>query len=113
MDDIERGTPRTELEPSTHQCPVCEYPGLKTPPCATWPPPAGLEIQPPYEDTLGVPSYEVCPQCGFEFGNDDNPGTAEPVSFESYRADWERKGSQTFDPVLIAGRSLDQAATRR
>jgi hypothetical protein len=31
----------------------------------------------------------VCPQCSFEFGNDDNPGTAEPVSFEQYRAEYE------------------------
>lgn len=112
MDDFERGRPRIYMEEPSHQCPVCEYAGLTTPPYATWPPPTGLEIHPPYEETLGVPSYEVCPQCGFEFGNDDNPGTSEPVSFESYRADWECKGSPVFDPVLIAARSLDQAATR-
>jgi hypothetical protein len=54
----------------------------------------------------------VCPRCGFEFGNDDNPGTAEPLSFESYRAEWERNGRPVFDPALIAARSLDQAAAR-
>jgi hypothetical protein len=112
MDDFERGIQRIEMEPLTHQCPACEYPGLTTPPYATWPPPAGLESCPPYEDLLGVPSYEVCPQCGFEFGNDDNPGTAEPLSFESYRAEWERKGSPVFDPVLIAARSRHQPGTR-
>jgi hypothetical protein len=31
----------------------------------------------------------VCPQCSFEFGNDDNPGTAEPITFEQYRAEYE------------------------
>jgi hypothetical protein len=100
------------MEPFTHECPVCQYPGLMTRPYATWPPPAGLQIRPPYEDFLGVPSYEVCPRCGFEFGNDDNPGTAEPLSFESYRAEWERNGRPVFDPALIAARSLDQAAAR-
>jgi hypothetical protein len=38
---------------------------------------------------VGTPSYEVCPNCGFEFGNDDNPGgTAAPASFAEYRAEW-------------------------
>jgi hypothetical protein len=111
MDDIERGTPPNDIEPLTHQCPVCEYPGLTTPPYATWPPPTGLEIRPPYEALLGVPSYEVCPQCGFEFGNDDNPGTAAPVSFESHRAEWNRNGRPVFDAELIAAQSRHRAAT--
>ena len=78
-------------------CPVCSFPGLASPPYATWPPPDGIELTPPYEDQLGLPSYEVCPRCGFEFGNDDNPGTAEPSSFEQYREDWTAVGSQWFD----------------
>ena len=45
----------------------------------------------PYEDVLGRPSFEVCPGCDFEFGNHDNPGTAPPVSFEKYRAEWRRR----------------------
>jgi hypothetical protein len=73
-----------------HRCLGCK-------PYATWPPPAGLEISPPYEDVLGSPSYEVCPRCGFEFGNDDNPGTAPPHSFESYRVEWEQAGCPIFD----------------
>jgi hypothetical protein len=44
-----------------------------------------------------MPSYEVCPNCGFEFGNDDNPGTAAPSSFEQYRVEWESEGRQRFD----------------
>lgn len=51
---------------------------------------------PPYEDALGSPSYEACPNCGFEFGNDDNPGTAPPSSFAEYRAEWLAEGSQRF-----------------
>jgi hypothetical protein len=78
-------------------CPVCGSEELAVQPYATWPPPAGLRLLPPYEELLGRPSYEVCPNCGFEFGNDDNPGTAEPLSFEAYRAEWEAGGRRRFD----------------
>jgi hypothetical protein len=78
------------------ECPVCGSAELKRPPYATWPPPPGLALTPPYEDLLGRPSYEVCPNCGFEFGNDDNPGTAAPVSFAEYRAEWVAGGSVRF-----------------
>ena len=78
-------------------CPVCGYDKLTTKPYATWPPPQGQELSPPYEDLLGRPSYEVCACCGFEFGNDDNPGTAAPVSFEDYRTDWIERGRPWFD----------------
>jgi hypothetical protein len=81
-----------------YTCPVCAYDGLTTAPYQLWPPPADAVLNPPYEDMLGRPSYEVCPRCGFEFGNDDNPGTAEPESWEEYRADWESQGSPWFDP---------------
>jgi hypothetical protein len=53
-------------------------------------------LTPPYEDFLGRPSYEVCSRCGFEFGNDDNPGTGEPVSFEEYRREWKAEGRPRF-----------------
>lgn len=46
------------------------------------------DATPPYEDLLGRASYEVCPMCAYEFGNDDNPGTAPPTSFEDYRDEW-------------------------
>ncbi len=68
---------------------MCGSQNLTAKPHATWPPPDGAPLTPPYEDFLGQPSYEVCPTCGFEFGNDDNPGgTAPPVSFAEYRAGW-------------------------
>lgn len=76
-----------------YQCPVCSHPGLTSKPYEIWPPPAGLELTPPYEDLLGRPSYQVCPRCGFEFGNDDNAGTGAPTSFEEYRAEWKARGS--------------------
>lgn len=80
-----------------YTCPVCRRTGLTVRPYATWPPPEGVQLSPPYENMLGRPSYEVCPRCGFEFGNDDNPGTAEPVSFEDYRREWENDGRPWFD----------------
>lgn len=78
-------------------CPVCDYPGLTTAPYELWPPAKDLVLKPPYELQLGRPSYEVCPKCGFEFGNDDNPGTAEPASFEEYRAEWIDEGMPWFN----------------
>ena len=81
---------------TTFTCPVCNYPHLEHAPYETWPPPAGVELAPPYEDVLGAPSYAVCPLCGFEFGNDDNPGTAEGDSWESYRERWIGRGRPPF-----------------
>ena len=75
------------------ECPVCASCELTVKPYATWPPPEDVPLTPPYEEALGRPSYEVCPNCGFEFGNDDNPGTAAPSSFEQYRVEWEGQGS--------------------
>jgi rubredoxin len=80
-----------------YECPVCGFEGLASKPYAIWPPPAGTPLRPPYEDLLGLPSYEVCPRCGFEFGNDDNPGTAAPSSFEEYREEWIAEGKPWFD----------------
>jgi len=92
------------------ECPVCEFVGLQSKPYVTWPPPEGLPITPPYEDWLGEPSYEVCPLCGFEFGNDDNPGTCDPISFAEYRAEWEAEGR----PVMsVASVELANAGHKR
>lgn len=82
----------------TYECPVCDHPGLDCKPYASWPPPEGLALSPPYNEFLGMPSYEVCPQCGFEFGFDDDPGTDSPGdSFESYREKWIAEGRPWFD----------------
>ena len=76
---------------------MCGSDELTVKPYETWPPPDSVTLTPPYEDVLGTPSYEVCPNCGFEFGNDDNPGgTASPASFEEYRAEWTAEGSPRF-----------------
>jgi rubredoxin len=84
-----------------YQCPVCCMSLLESKPYDTWPPPVDLAIRPPYQDYLGRPSYEVCPRCGFEFGNDDDPGTAPGVSFEQYRVEWEAQGRPWFDKSVI------------
>ena len=78
-------------------CPVCGSAELASPPYAIWPPPTGVTITPPYEDFLGAPSYEVCPNCGFEFGFDDNPGAnVRADSFNVYRRSWEQSGAVRF-----------------
>lgn len=82
-----------------YACPVCGSVELTSKPYETWPPPEGLALSPPYEDLLGAASYEVCPNCGFEFGNDDNPGTAAPSSFEEYLKEWSDRGSPRFCPA--------------
>lgn len=76
-------------------CPVCGAVELTALPYENWTPGPVL-VAPPYEDHYGLPSYEVCPSCGFEFGNDDNPGTAEPSSFGDYRDEWVARGSPRF-----------------
>lgn len=61
-------------------CPVCGFSGLKNE---------------PYEGT--VPSYEICPCCGFEFGFDDY---SEGWTHEQYRDKWIQSGMIWFDPKL-------------
>src|SRR5262245_44602595 len=81
-----------------HVCPACGYRGLASAPYAHLPPPPWLKHPaPPYAAHYGMPSYEVCPCCGFEFGNDDEPGTAPGATFEDYRQDWISKGNNWFD----------------
>jgi hypothetical protein len=50
----------------------------------------------------------VCPQCSFEFGNDDNPGTAEPITFEQYRAEYEAAAAavELIDSIRAIGVSI-------
>lgn len=80
-----------------YECPVCGREVLSCKPYETWPPPEGIDLRPPYGDFLGQPSYEVCVSCGFEFGNDDEPGgTLVPDSFESYRERWIAGGRRWF-----------------
>lgn len=73
-------------------CPVCEEGELRARPYATWPPPPGVEVAPPYAEQLGSASYEVCSRCGYEFGYDDNPAGGPGQSFEDARRAWEADG---------------------
>lgn len=90
-----------------YECPVCLAVALRSAPYEIWPPPVELTaIEPPYENSLGMPSYEVCASCAFEFGNDDNPGTASPVSFAEYRLEWIKAGR----PLHAGGRRIPEGA---
>jgi hypothetical protein len=84
---------------STFTCPCCGFIGLD---CRPYENASGVGlirgIKPPYHTYFGSPSYEVCPCCEFEFGNDDNPGTSSPSSFEKTLADWITRGECWSDP---------------
>jgi len=87
------------------ECPVCGDANLKQAPYTTWPPPGDVQISPPYEDFLGGASYEVCVRCGYEFGYDDNPGTAPGESFGEYRERWIERGRPWLAPQYEAERN--------
>ena len=82
----------------SYACPVCGERTLKSKPYERWSPSTDFDdLAPPYEDHLGKPSYEVCRRCGFEFGNDDNPGTASPQTIAEFRREWRERGSPAFE----------------
>ena len=60
-----------------HYCPVCNYSGLS-------------------ENVVcsdGVPSYEICPSCGFQFGVDDETG----ITYKAWRDAWVKGGMKWWD----------------
>jgi hypothetical protein len=86
-----------------HYCPACGYPGLTSPAYARLGPPPWVHPGlPPCERWYGVPSYQVCPCCGFEPGNDDDSwsGAVRPLSFEQYLSEWVRSGGEWLDESL-------------
>jgi hypothetical protein len=96
-------------------CPCCGCAGLEEPPYERF---VGShvssDLEPPYAQYFGVLSYEVCDCCGFEFGNDDEPSTGAPVSFDSYRNDWIKRGATWQNPAKMPpdwslGRQLELA----
>ena len=60
-----------------YMCPVCGFDSLAE----------------PAFDEHGLPSYEVCPCCGFEFGFDSSN---EPAAFARYRNKWLESGAVWF-----------------
>ena len=91
---------RMEITTPKFVCPSCGYPELDSPPYARMSPPPWLHHgSPPYGQPYEEPSCEVCACCGFEFGNDDGPGTAPPKTFAEYLADWIDSGCLWFDPT--------------
>ena len=83
----------------TYTCPCCGYVGLSSLPYSnTLGHGLVRGLTAPYSAHFGMPSYEVCPCCGFEFGNDDEPGTAQPATFEQFLNEWMLDGAKWFDP---------------
>ncbi len=69
------------MEDKKYICPICGYDKLD---------------EPPYGEN-GEPSFEICPCCGFEYGYDDFD---QHYTFESYRANWLKKGAKWVDKDL-------------
>jgi len=71
------------LLPRLNECPVCGFVGSG---------------RPPY-DAAGVPSYETCPSCGFEFGVTDVIG----YDVAEWRRRWIRDGMPFRHPPSLPG----------
>jgi hypothetical protein len=81
-------------------CPCCGYSGLEQlayQHLESEKLPVSPDLDIPYSKHFGKPSYEVCDCCGYEFGNDDDPGTAEGESFKKYREEWVAAGCKWFN----------------
>ncbi len=64
-----------------YTCPVCGFSDLD---------------QPPWDPDTGVPSFDICPCCGCEFGYNDATTEAK----ERYRREWIKQGAPWFKPEL-------------
>lgn len=62
-------------------CPICGYPNLD---------------HPARDPDTKVPSFDICPSCGCEFGYHD----ATPHAEERYRRNWVQQGAPWFKPEL-------------
>jgi hypothetical protein len=98
-------------ESMKYTCPCCGYLGLAALPYAGASGTGLIRgLTAPYSKHFGFPSYEVCPCCGFEFGNDDDPGTSSPSTFEQYLSDWIADGARWFDS---SQKPVDWSLTRQ
>ena len=63
-------------------CPICGYPELD---------------EPAYDPTYGVPSFDICACCGYEFGYGD---PTEQAAKERFLKSWIEFGTPWFRPDL-------------
>ncbi len=66
------------MSKNKYMCPVCGFKGLK---------------EEPY-NRQNLPSHEICPCCGFEFGFDD------VASQDAFSQNWIKNGANWFMPKL-------------
>lgn len=81
-------------------CPCCGYDKLLFKPYEkdiAFPLDNNLSI--PYSKHLGEPSYGVCECCGYEYGNDDEPGTSDGLTFFQFLKKWINNGCKWFNPT--------------
>jgi len=65
----------------SYLCPVCGYPNLD---------------EPAWDPNTGIPSFNICPSCGCEFGYND----ATPQARENHLKNWVKQGAPWFRPEL-------------
>lgn len=65
--------PGRTVSPKEFVCPVCGWPHLTE----------------PVRDERGIPSYEICPSCGYQFGIDDREFG---LDYDIWRDAWIRSG---------------------
>lgn len=80
-----------------YKCPVCGWDQLNSNPYKNMPAqPHPITTPGHYESVWGMGSAEVCPCCGFEYGNDDHPEFG-AHTFESYFELWRKRDFRWFD----------------
>jgi hypothetical protein len=85
-------------------CPCCGYDELKSQPYEkNINLPLDKEVSIPYSIHFGEPSYGVCDCCGYEYGNDDEPGTSQGTTFYQYLKEWIADGCNWFKPASKPG----------
>lgn len=76
-----------DMQSAENICPVCGYDKL---------------TEAPYDED-GMPSYEICDCCGFEFGFDD---LSEGETYSSYREKWICNGAVWFSKKKVRQGSI-------
>lgn len=77
-----------------YKCLVCGYPGMDAPQFASIPmSPHPIRVDPPFQDHWGFPSYDVCPCCAYEAGNDDSFSKDDPNFAKDFLVQWYADGA--------------------
>ncbi|MFC4946598.1 hypothetical protein [Pseudonocardia sp. GCM10023141] len=94
-------------------CPACRFDGLDARPylafeCVPESEAGTTSPAPPYAVHFGDPSGRRCPCCGYGFGIDDDPADgSEPITFESWAQNWQRRRRPWYDASTEPARPVE------